>query len=149
MVNAEFAEKTYETLMNMELPHRSRIFAPGQVDEHHIGIDAAIFTEKRILLKLFGFESVPSGKQLNRDLWNLDEKVSLSKKFPKFKCNIFIQYKIPEFIKSPNGREYSHWNKHYFRYDINSKQQEILYKLESKISSNSIVAYSCPAFYTW
>lgn len=33
-------------------------------------------------------------------------------------CNFFIQYKLSELIEGHRAREWSHWNEHYFRFQI-------------------------------
>ena len=144
---AEFEEKTYEFYMNSELGDEFCIYPPGQSEEGIIGIDAAMFSSNPKLWKL-GFKiPIPSGDVLKPELWDLDEKILKSRKFPRFKCNIFVQYKRPEYISSSNGKEYPFWKKPYYRYRINNKQQKILCNLERNISNNSIVVYACPAFW--
>lgn len=147
-MNAEFAEKQYETLMNIELTDSRNIFAPSQRCEKYIGIDAAIYSRNQKLWELLEFGLIPSGEQLTSELLNPEKKEFVSKQIPEFKCNLFIQYKRPEFIsRNHKENEWKHWKKPYFRYNIDSHQQSVLYNLGNNISHNSIVVYACSAFW--
>jgi hypothetical protein len=88
-----------------------------------------------------------SGLYLRRELWDLAEQTLKSDMFPKFKCNLFIQHKRPEYVSSPRGNEYPHWKQPYLRFEVNNNQQSILDKLEKKTSPHAIVVYACPSFW--
>lgn len=143
----QFEEKTYETYLNFELTHEKRIFPPGQFFEFDIGIDAAIYSMNPIIWRIFNRRPFPRGERLRAQLWDFAERAITDDQFPKFRVNLFIQYKRPEFITGYGGSEYKEWNQPYFRYRISSTQQNSLFHLEENISSNSIVAYACAAFW--
>jgi len=155
-MKCEFEEKQYEQYLNIELAGKRKIlFIPGQVFENIIGIDAAIFSKNSTFwgfwnsyfrFPKFWFWWKP-GVYLKPKFWDMIEEELNSEAFPKFKVNIFIQYKRPEYISSFRGREYRYWNQPYFRYDIKAHQQKALYKLEQQIFRNAIVVYACPAFW--
>jgi hypothetical protein len=149
-MDCEFEEKQYEQLMNYELADRGKIYPAGQCLEKDIGIDAALFFSKnssfwRNWNKDKSLNERP-GVNLSPKLWETAEAKLRSSMFPKFKCNLFIQYKRPEKIISPNGKEYPDWGHSYFRYKITSHQQKTLCKLERKTTPHAIVAYSCASF---
>ncbi len=81
------------------------------------------------------------------EVWEEFERIINDRDFPKFKFNIFIQYKRPEYIQSPRGTEYKDWGEPYFRYNILQHQQDILVQLEKNAGENAIVVYASPAFY--
>lgn len=149
-MQCEFEEKQYEHPLNNELAWKGRIYNTGQVFENKIAIDAAIFSKSR---KFWNLWSNPrkmkwrSGTRIKRELWNLVEETWNSDKFPKFKFNLFVQHKRPEYISSPSGNEYYYWKQPYFRYDLTEHQQNILDRLEQRVSSNAIVVYACPSFW--
>jgi len=155
-MKCEFEEKQYEMPLNIELTTRAPIYVPGQVFENKIGIDAAIFSKNPKFWKLWCealwwcppfFRHYRRGTAIKQEWWDhLKEKLD-DERFPKFKFNLFIQHKRPEFISSSLGKEYKYWNQPYFRYDLDSDQQNNLYRLEQKVSPNAIVAYGCPAFW--
>lgn len=155
-MECEFEEKQYEMPLNIELATRAPIYVPGQVFENKIGFDAAIFSKNPKFWKLWFDRSMwwpPAlrkyrrGTSIKPDWWGCLEEALNDERFPKFKFNLFIQHKRPEFIFSSLGKEYKHWNQPYFRYDLDSDQQENLYRLEQKVYSNAIVVYGCPAFW--
>lgn len=107
---AKFEEKTYETYMNFELSDKLRIYSPGQSEESILGIDAVIFSSNPDFWKLWIKPSIPTGDDLRKVLWALDEKTFESLDLPTFKCNVFVQYNRPEYICRSNGKEYYFWN---------------------------------------
>ena len=149
-MECEFEEKQYEQLMNYELAEKGQIYPAGQCLEKDLGIDAALFfSQNARFWKQWNssntFNKKP-GVKLGTELWEIAEQKLRSGKFPKFKCNLFLQYKRPESIQSPNGKEYSYWNEPYLRYSIKEHQQETLCALERKTVPNALVVYACATF---
>ena len=153
-MKCEFEEKSYEQFHNIELLNRSRIFfPPGQIQEHHLGIDCMLLTKNKKFWRLWGYYKwwlypfPPPGVFLNDVFWQELKNTIDAKDFPRFKFNVFIQYKRPEYIISVRGKEYRFWKCPYFRYDILQHQQDILIKLEQKVRDRAIVVYAAPAFH--
>lgn len=118
--------------------------------EGKIGIDAAIFSVNRPFWLLWNRNMRSKhrlGVSLSSKLWDFVAQRIDDERFPKFKCNVFLQHKRPIFIKKSNGGQYCHWKQPYFRYTLEEHQQEILFKLEQKVFSNALVVYSCPSFW--
>jgi len=149
-IESDFEEKPYEELMNYELAEIRKIFPVGQVFEHEIAIDAALFSRHPDFWKLWKpFSSRMAGVHLTEGLWKrLRERLD-SDAFPRFRCNLFIQYKRPSFITGANGKARRRWNQPYFRFDVDQRQQAILQVLEDKTKKNSIVVYACASFLKW
>lgn len=153
-MKCEFEERQYEIPLDVELIGAHSVFVPGLVLENSLAIDAADFTRN---LKFWGlwfdwrtfWKPWRRGVLLDSQLWDAAAQELDNAAFPRFRFNLFIQYKRPQFISSRRGKEYDHWSQAYFRYDINDHQQERLYKLEQRVSHNAIVAYSCAAFWRW
>ena len=149
-MKAKFEEKTYESYFNNELDKKSDIyFPPGQVLEGSLGFDASSFSKNRGLWRILGypflFRPNFSGVSL-REIANKMEyflNIELDD-IPDMKANLLFQYKRPEFITSPLGAEYKHWNRSYYRYDIYSEQQNLLNHINSKFISEILVVYASP-----
>ena len=62
------------------------------------------------------------------------------------KYNLFVQYKVPEFLITKRARQWHYWGKEFFRFPITEHQQEALYSLSTAIGSNAFVVYASPAF---
>lgn len=139
-MKCEFEEKQYETLMNMSLFTVRNIYVPGQVYEKMVGIDSAGNIDNEYIKCLFGLW--PVGIELCK-LFVKPENL------PQFKCNIFLQYKRPEFITTAKGSEYKFWGKPYYRYSLTPHQQITLEDLERRVKKMAIVAYACPTYYTY
>jgi hypothetical protein len=67
------------------------------------------------------------------------------KNIPDMKANLLFQYKRPEQITRNNGTEWSHWNRHYFRYNIYKEQQALLSHLANKFGDRALILYAAPA----
>jgi hypothetical protein len=151
VMQCKFEEKQYEQPLNFELAWRRNVLPAGQVFENTVATDAFIFSRNLKFWNLWKTGSTSawrSGLILTPELWDDVEKKLNKADFPKFKFNLLVQHKRPEYIKSRAGNEYSYWNQPYFRYDLEEDQQGILYTLEKRVSSEAIVVYACPSFWT-
>jgi len=149
-MKCRFEEKHYEQRLNTELAGKRPVYSPGQVEENTLAIDAAFFSKNTRFWRLWNETKGikwKSGLQLEPELWDIVEETWDDDMFPRFKCNLFIQHKRPEYVSSGRGNEYKYWKQPYFRYYLTGHQQEILYKLEHKASANALVVYACPAFW--
>jgi len=154
-MKCEFEESLYQDYINQELKWRKNFFPSPRVLENTIGIDTALFTYNQDFWKLFSDRRFPlsflpywkQGEFLKPELWDDFQNILNSDTFPKFRCNLFLQYKRPTYITTRRGLEYDDWNQPYYRYKITEYQCEILEKLEKRVNSNSLVVYGCPAFW--
>ena len=153
-MDCEFEEKQYEEPLNFELAERgSLIFSPGQVFENTLGIDVALFSKNPDFWRIWQgnllfpfFRSYKRGVFINRKWWNKFQQDLDDKRFPKFKFNVFLQHKRPEYVSRSNGLEFAEWRQPYFRYYTTPDQQVRLEKLEEEVASQGIVVYACPLF---
>ena len=149
MTRAMFEEKQFESAMNRELLCGGNSeYVPGLVFERIVGFDSALFANDPFFWRLWKHTFPPRGIPLDMAIDFFEHEITRDQ-FPKFKINLFIQYKRPEFIKSHRGCEMTYWDQPYFRYNITDHQQEILEKLEDSISNLGLVVYGSPAFYTF
>lgn len=146
-----FEEKQFEQLLSSELVVRRPILYPaGQVLKYVIGIDSAVQSRNNDFWNLWKnrrwsfFQWWRLGLYMEPWVWDrLEDRINM---FPKFKVNIFLQYKRPEFMVTSSSKEWDYWNSAYYRFDIDSYQQNILYNLEQRTLDDAIVVYACPAF---
>ncbi len=66
--------------------------------------------------------------------------------FPKFRFNVFVQHKRPEYLTTPSSNEWEDWSCPYYRYELTDHQQIALERLESLVAPQAIVVYASPAF---
>jgi hypothetical protein len=148
-MECEFEEKQFEQNLNFELASKkSLVYVPGQVLEKRLGFDAAVFSTDPIFWDYFPFRnwsrSFGSGVKLDKRWWNgLAREINL---FPQFKCNLFLQHKRPAHLTTAHSKEWSHWKRSYYRFQITPHQQQALEKLEGKIQNAGVVVYASPAF---
>ncbi|QDV73062.1 hypothetical protein [Botrimarina mediterranea] len=159
-MDCEFEEKQYEQHLNNELLSRKHLlYVPGQVLEGKLGFDAALFCRDRRFWELFDdfrffghfrfirrlwYASSRSGVQLSVDWWReLDQALPY---FPRFRFNVFVQHKRPDYLVASSAGEWDQWNRPYYRYKIMSHQQKALEQLETLAGSKAIVVYASPAF---
>ena len=150
-MRATFEEKTYENYFNAELDRKTTIFFPlGQVQEGSLGFDASGFSRNRRLWRMLGhpFWFFPhfDGVELREIADEMEHFLRrILREIPRMKANIIFQYKKPEKITIPSGKEWSNWNEPYFRYDIYKEQQELLLHIHNTFGNRTLVIYASPA----
>jgi len=105
LVNCEFEEKEYEQPLNSELGNHN-LWSPGQVFESVVGFDAALKATNWRFWLLWGkweIFKIRKGIILDWEIWDIIEKRWTDKTFPKFKFNLFVQHKVPEYMKTKNS----------------------------------------------
>jgi hypothetical protein len=152
-MRCQFAERQYEFYLNNELTSRALVFIPDPRFEYYLAVDAATFTTNHRLWQLWygwQFWRHRPGIDIGPELWDLAEHELRDRTFPQLKCNLFLQYKRPEFItRDYRSNAHQHWQRSYYKYEIEKHQQDILSRLEQRASSDALVVYACPAFHTW
>lgn len=147
-MRVNFEEKTYESYFNNELDKMSSFyFPPGQVVEGALGFDVSAQSKNGKLWKILGHPYFPFhganlqdvARTLNRNIGHIIDSI------PNVKANLFIQYKKPEYITRPNGREWGSWGQKYFRYSINMDQQRVLESIDRNFGDRALVIYAAPA----
>lgn len=152
-MKCDFTEKEYEHFMNRELKSKVRIFMPSPYDEgKYFGVDAAVFSKDPFLWNMWSFivKNWQSGVKLDPRFWEITEDVLKNSPFLKFRYNLFLQYKKPDYLTRPKKSEqYKYWKHPFLRYDIDEDQQDILFKLEKNIAGQALVVYACASFWRW
>jgi hypothetical protein len=151
MENAEFEEKDFEGALYHSLaagfPH---LWTPGQVFEHHFGIDAALHTLNEFFLRAVA--SYPLKGVVLRDLrWGyVARRVGRRPRMPSFRANALIQAKRPQHLKGAYGNLIPHGiTGQYWRFAVVKHQQRLLERLYRKIKHRAVVTYACPSFHLW
>lgn len=153
-MKCEFSERNYEKSLDFELTSSNQFFSPTQNQEYVLGIDSATLSGNEDFWSLWDpnwsdSPSIPRGVEITKDLWKWARGIPKIRHFPKIRANVFVQYKVPEYIESHNGKEYSYWRDSYFRYFIESKQNKRLVRLENNSTQSAVVVYASPAFWTY
>lgn len=146
----EFKEKPYETAFVGELRLLTNmIFAPDQTDENLLGFDVSAFLPWELLPPFFPhmrfrrwrrFWGV-SASELN------DFGTELNSRLPKFRLNLFIQFKRPQYLVGKKASEWKEWNQPYYRYKLESHQQKLLHKINLISKGRAKAFYAVPAFH--
>jgi len=146
-MKSEFEEKQFESPLNAELASASGLFIPtGQVLESLVGFDAALLTHDVRFWRRFGSLSPLSGAFIDAAWWGLS--AGEINALPRFRFNLFLQHKRPEYCKGPRGKHRKHFGGPYYRYAITPHQQLALERLATGAAGSSIVSYACPACHT-
>jgi len=158
----KFEEKQYEMQMNLELACeknlRKNVFAPGQVLEHELGIDVALFScDRRFWKYLYRdwdylfyswYKYWRHGVDSRGILKLVKVFEDIIRNMPDIRYNLFIQYKRPKYLKKKTAAEYWKWKRPYFRYIITEAQQKLLENLSDRVEPYAQVIYAAPAFVT-
>jgi len=101
---SEFEEKEYEAPLYNQLESGTNlIWSPGQVFEHHIGIDRAMLLQNPAVWKVFGYNRALPGVLLEMYDWNFIWRRRQRRPLPDFKLNLFVQAKRCYFYnRRPN-----------------------------------------------
>lgn len=146
-MRVDYEEKTFEGTLNQELVGASGLlFPPGQVLENDLGIDVGILTHHRAFWRIWDLAPPPMGVDLAQISWIRHRHPA--PQLPSYRLNLFLQHKRPEFLSQRNSKEWSHWNKPYFRFAITPHQQATLEAGAKAVGADALVAYSCPALET-
>lgn len=152
-IACEFEEDAFQQALDVSLSKSTNIFTtPGRVSESILGYDAAFFLDpsnhlnlvRKIAYRRTARYLRLHGVNITDEFF--DDLSKLSKNPPKFKLNLFVQYKVPEKMVGDKAKEWSFWKSDYYRYKIRQKQLEILCNLEEKSAGRAIVCYASPAF---
>jgi hypothetical protein len=147
--HAEFEEAEYRGPLFNQLDSSNLVWEPGQVFEHHIGIDRALWTANAYLLALHGHTATLAGVALSRyDLDYIWQSRNRRKKLPSFRLNLFVQAKRPLYGRyAPKTLKEHGLKSPYWRFEVTPHQQLALERLHTILKGRAIVCYACPAFH--
>lgn len=145
----QFEEKELEGPLNAQLCDGA-LWTPGQVLESIIGFDAAMLVVNTSFWASVGFGGPPKGLPVLASWWHGWPSLLLRPLFrhrtpPRFRLNLFLQYKRPEYLI--RGKESNEWNSPYFRFNITTHQQHALEACANSLGAQGLVAYGSPAFF--
>jgi hypothetical protein len=145
---AEFEEKEFEGLSNMQLGSCGLMWAPGQVLEAAVGFDVALQATNAVFWAARGFPTAPPGAVVAPAWWPAASASAFAGRAPPpFAMNVFLQYKRPNHLARVQALEWPTWQQAYFRFLITSHQQAALDACARALGRNGLVAYACPAFH--
>jgi len=168
---AEFEEKQYEQLINIELTRGHNLLPIGQSQENFCGFDGALWTAHPRFWQYITFYlprwariELPLSQLGWPRLWpgNLPKGITIEelgelcegrlnlivRKLPQIRFNVLIQYKRSEYMRSPKSREWVYWEQPYYRYKLVRWQLETLVRIAQRVGKRAIVVYAAPSFYT-
>jgi hypothetical protein len=152
MKNAEFEEKDFEAALYQQLAQGStHLWTPGQVFEHHFGIDAALKTANQFFLGAVGGSLLQRQLCLSHLKWGYVWR-SYGKKrgLPSFDTNALLQAKRPQHLQGKSSKLSTHGIcGQYWRFHLDDNQQRLLERLSKKVGRRAVVCYACPAMNKW
>lgn len=149
-MQTEFKEKTYEKYFFYELArHAPFMYSPDHWDESFLGFDDAFLLPLPRLPGLLPY--------MRRRRWARMHGMTLSEleriaeedscRMPTIGFNLFVQYKRPEYIRSPRATEWPEWHAAYFRYSTTDRQQDLLEAIERQSHGRAATVYASPALW--
>jgi len=144
------SEKTFEHHIIGELSQFAQnSYSPDQVAEKGLGFDASFFLPHRFLFGTYPLSGL--NQKLNHGGVSFENMNWLGKELnnvlPRFKLNMFFQFKRPIYLTRKSANEWGSWNQRYYSYDIEEKQQETLEKLAAFSKGFAQVLYASYACY--
>lgn len=152
MKPADFEERAYEGPLYNQLERGDRrVWTPGQVFEHHVGVDHGLFFEEDWLFQIHGHLSHLSGAALSRYSWPRRWfGRHHQRRLPNFRLNLFIQAKRPYFGKRlPAHVRERGVASPFWCFWIEDEQQRVLEQLASRLQNRALVVYAAAAFHRY
>ncbi|MEX1036712.1 MAG: hypothetical protein WDZ54_12220 [Sneathiella sp.] len=146
----EFKEKTFEKYYGHELARLTNTtYSPDQCDEKFLGFDEAYLLPEEWFFRIAPYvRRRPRARMQGIGVNDLNHIVEeLSRYLPKFRFNLFVQFKRPAYLISPGAGQWKDWKQSYYRYEITPHQQEALEKIESQSHGRAATVYASPAFW--
>ena len=148
-IPAEFEEKEYEGALFRELvTGGDPPWTPGQVFEHHFGVDAAVLLRDPHIWARLGYAQALDGVILpDFSFGYLWRRLGHRRTLPNVALNMFLQTKRPEKCRRrPAGVSPAALGLPYFRFSTTAHQQLALERLARTLRARAYVGYACPAF---
>jgi hypothetical protein len=153
VIPAEFEEKSYEAPLYNQLERgQNALFVPGQVLENTLGFDAGLFVAQSAVWEVLGYRTPLSGAALGYYDWPyVWELPRPSTKLPRFRLNLFLQAKRPDYYtRRPRSlKNISSVATPLWSFRITPQQQERLEVLADTLKGKAHVSYAAPAFHTY
>ncbi|MCX6593687.1 MAG: hypothetical protein NTZ56_19400 [Acidobacteria bacterium] len=152
MTQAEFEERSYEAPLYNQLERGQKdIFTPGQVLESRVGFDRGLLLTQAAIWETLGYDAPLRGAALGYYDWP-DEwgPPHPRRQLPRFRLNLFLQAKRPEFYKrKPRAlRGITTIDAPLWAFRVTKHQQRLLEVLAQKTRGRAHVAYAAAAFHT-
>jgi hypothetical protein len=152
MQDAEFEEKDFEVALYHQLARDSpNVWTPGQVFEHHFGIDAALYTTHEFFRNALNRNHFPRILFLDNLNWGyVWRSYGRKRGLPTFAVNALIQAKRPQYLLGKNRTIAKHGiTGQYWRFKTVLHQQSLLERLSTKVGKRAVVSYASPACHLW
>lgn len=137
-MKCEFKEKHYETYFNIEMARLSDfVFPSDPILEADVGFDSSFMCTSDIFWDRVRWAYRPGA------IFEIEDEPHI---FPNVSLNLFIQYKRPEFMTRASSSEWEEWGQEYYRYEIETEQQQVLSEFYKVNRRDCLVLYSCPVY---
>ena len=148
MKRPQFAERQYETAVNIELARGAASpFVPTQHAEFYLGIDAAHSPRDLHAIWRILAVQMPRRVMLSPMLWP-----TLPPRFhdeiPGRHASLFLQYKASVHQDHRRAKHFTRMEGPYYEVRITAHQQRRLADLEARVAAGAIVRYAAPAFWS-
>ena len=128
------------------------MFVPGQVLENTLGFDAGLFLTQSAVWEILGYRTPLSGAALGYYDWPYAWKLARpSPKLPRFRLNLFLQAKRPDYYKRrPRTlKDIPSITTPLWSFRITPQQQQRLEVLAETLKGKAHVSYAAAAFNTY
>lgn len=152
MIPAEFEEKSYEAPLYNQLERgQNLLFVPGQVLEHTVGFDAGLFVAQSAVWETLGYRTPLTGAAVGYYDWPYAWRLPRPNvKLPRFRLNLFLQAKRPDFHKRrPRSlKKITSISAPLWSFKVDRGQQRRLEVLSETLKGRAHVAYAAAVFHT-
>lgn len=152
MKPVEFHEKEFEGFLYSQLETSDRhLWHPHEVLENYLGFDRAMLLANSYLWRLHGYRRPLRGFApfYFYDMWPELRRANIPQsRLPRFRLNLFVQAKRPEFSsRAPTAATTLDGKLPMFRITLDPKQQRTLERVCKRVGDRAIITYAAPAFH--
>lgn len=148
MKRPQFAERQYETAVNIELARGAASpFVPTQHAEFYLGIDAAHNPRDLNAIWRILAVQVPRRVMLSPMLWPALPP-GFHDEIPGRYASLFLQYKASVHQDHRRAKHFARMGGPYYEVRITTHQQRRLADLEVHVAAGAVVRYAAPAFWS-
>jgi hypothetical protein len=152
MKPSDFEERAYEAPLYNQLERGDRrVWTPGQVFEHHVGVDRGLFVDDDWIFQRHGHRAYLPGAALARYSWpRAWFGTRRQRRLPNFRLNLFVQAKRPFYSRRITKKVAGYGlTAPFWCFRIDDEQQKVLGRVAARLAGRALVTYASAAFHTY
>ena len=151
-MRSSIKECQYEqTLVHELMAGAPMHFRPTQILEKLLPVDQALNPGNAKIWSILGLDA-PPGVLLDGSVVTGDQlraaEIDGARQLPPFWTSLFLQCKVPDYMKGPRSGQWAYWQRSYYRVrlDPDGDQHVRLREFEDRLGESAVLRYAAPAY---